>query len=437
MRLATVAVVLFGALNLPAIFAPVAAAAVPVSAYTLRPTEACTPVAILAFRGSGEENVVPGTTTLAGASTRYPGTDVETNGWEGPTLARLVDAFGRSPRSGSWPAGFSVADVPVLGVGGTETEGYTAVPIEARPSIFGDMMTSATHGAHYAQKVIDAFAATQPEGCHTRYIAVGYSQGAMAARTLAQTMPGLVSAVMTFGDPYQQPGAAGNERQTTGQGIIRWWMGENTRADVDTFYDFAGYKSALCHIGDPVCSYSWLFGLGALMAAPEPHLNYLEGEEGSVKGQELAGLAAKLWGEAQRPGPNPAATPSLASAAAGVAGVPMLFGANAGVPGDLVHYEYNVDGDGFFDAADSGPGLVLTFTEPGDHTVSVRMTGHGIGQIILSKTVRIFAQNDAAPTLPTQNDQIRGCRGDPVAESAGAAPLIIDDRHPETRGDAC
>ncbi|RLP82143.1 cutinase family protein [Mycetocola lacteus] len=426
--------VLCGALALPAVIAPMPAQAIALPRYSMQESTTCTPVAILAFRGSGEANLAPGVSALDGAPTLYPRSGRVTNGWEGPTLARLVDALGGVEPESGWPAGFSVGEVPVLGVGGTDDAGYTAVPIQARTTIFDDMIDSAAHGATYAERVMRDFAATQPAGCRTRYIAIGYSQGAMAARTLAQALPGQVSAIMTFGDPYQQPAGAGNEREISGQGIIRWWMGEQQRTATDNFYDFAGFKSALCHPRDPVCSYSWLWGLGALLTVPEPHLNYLEGLEGTIKARELAEVAASLWAgdrptgpvaprpaprdstsDAAGPRPAPAPLPALNSATSGLVGQSMLFGAEAGLPlGTPVHYEYDTTGNGVFDRASDSPLLEMVFQSPGEHTVTVRMSAPDLGTITLTKTVHILERGVPATASSAASDLGRGCRGDPM-----------------------
>lgn len=427
-------VVLCGALALPAVIAPMPVQAAPLPRFSMQESATCTPVAILAFRGSGEANLAPGVSALEGAPTLYPRSGRVTNGWEGPTLARLVDALGAVEPESGWPAGFSVGEVPVLGVGGTDDAGYTAVPIQARTTIFDDMIDSAAHGATYAERVMRDFALTQPVGCRTRYIAIGYSQGAMAARTLAQALPGQIAAVMTFGDPYQQPAADGNEREISGQGIIRWWMGEQQRTHTDNFYSFDGFKSALCHPRDPVCSYSWLWGLGALLTVPEPHLNYLEGLEGAIKARELADVAATLWAgdrltgpvaprpvprdstsDAAVPHPAPRPVPALNSSTSGLAGQTMLFGAESGLPlGAAVHYEYDTTGNGVFDRASDSPLLEMVFQSPGEHTVTVRMSAPDLGTITLTKTVNILERSVSAPASSTAALLGRGCRGDPM-----------------------
>ncbi|WP_156027385.1 cutinase family protein [Mycetocola saprophilus] len=429
-------VVVCGALALPAVVAPVPVQAASLPRFSMQNSATCTPVAILAFRGSGEANLAPGVSALEGAPTLYPRSGRVTNGWEGPTLARLVDALGGVEPESGWPAGFSIGQVPVLGVGGSDETGYTAVPIQARTTIFDDMIDSAAHGATYAERVMRDFAATQPVGCRTRYIAIGYSQGAMAARTLAQALPGQVSAILTFGDPYQQPAGAGNEREIAGQGIIRWWMGEQQRTRTDGFYNFAGYKSALCHPRDPVCSYSWLWGLGALLTVPEPHLNYLEGLEGAIKARELAEVAAALWAgdrpagpvapspaprdgiadaSAPHAAPAPAPLPALNSATTGLVGQSMVLGAESGLPlGAAVHYEYDTTGDGTFDRASDSPLLEMVFQSPGEHTVTVRMSAPDLGTITLTRTITILERAVPAPASSAASDLGRGCRGDPM-----------------------
>jgi hypothetical protein len=283
----------------------VAVAAVPASA-AVTTAAGCAPVAIVAFRGSGEKNVDDGADTLEGTPKSYGTSGIVTNGWEGPTLTRLIEAYSTTARGPSWPADFDVADVPILSIGYDGAEGYPAVTAEAKRTIFQDLVDSSGKGAIHAVKVMNEFAQSQTAGCNTKFITTGYSQGAMAARVVAQLSPTTVAGVIDFGDPYQLPDATGNEGDAAdGEGIVRWWLNDEEET-VDKFYDLSAHKTALCHEKDPICSYSWLAGLPSLKFAIDTHLNYLDKKESSVKAAELANLAASLTKE-KPPAPTRAA----------------------------------------------------------------------------------------------------------------------------------
>jgi hypothetical protein len=371
----------------------------------------CTPVAIIAFRGSEEVNLDTSAQTLAGTAHRYGSSALVTNGWEGPILSRLFTKFVSAARNSTWPAGFDPANVPVLSIGYDGETGYPAIPPAAKPSIFGDLVVSSNKGAAYAGTVMSGYANSQPAGCNTKFIGVGYSQGAMAARVLAQAAPTRVLGVIDFGDPYQKPNASGNQGTAiNGEGIIRWWQGSADRAVSDSFYGLAAQKTALCHAKDPICSYSWLFGLGALVTAMDTHMNYFEvGTEANTKAVELANLAAKLtaiYTPVAARGGFAVSIPPTASLRAGglmLTGIPVVLSSlDSSADGPAI-YDFDLDGDGSLETANAPAVLDQEFAA-GTHTVGLRITDNSGRTSTTSMTFVVIDQDAVVNAAPDPAD---------------------------------
>jgi pimeloyl-ACP methyl ester carboxylesterase len=101
-----------------------------------------------------------------------------------------------------------------------------------------------------------AAAAQAVAGCQgkTKLVLLGYSQGAIVARDVAQQAPaGTVGAVFLLGDPDQEPGADGVQGGgASGQGIVRALFGTGT----DTYYALPIVRFSFCHSGDPICQFT-------------------------------------------------------------------------------------------------------------------------------------------------------------------------------------
>ncbi|WP_298942416.1 VWA domain-containing protein [uncultured Microbacterium sp.] len=195
----------------------------------------------------------------------------------------------------------------MIGIGYDGSTGYPAINIDDNlgTDIFKKLIASSLAGAEYAETAIDKFEKSQPKGCDTKYIAAGYSQGAMAARSIAD-MNNDVIGVIDFGDPYQMPGAPAIEGDTEGEGIVRSFLTGDGKDIVDAFYSSVDHQTTICHDQDPICSYSWLWGIGGLIANIDPHLTYMSvGDEATRKGKELADLAAEQWARGTTPTPAP------------------------------------------------------------------------------------------------------------------------------------
>lgn len=223
----------------------------------------CAPVAVLAFRGSGQANVDPGVVSYAGAPHRYGASRLVTNGWEGPTLARLLERV--APADGI--TGLRGEDVPVYAIGVPDAghpTGYPAVSVGW--DALGAINTSALAGAAEAQRVIAEVKrerGSRAAGCaaETKFVLLGYSQGAMAARYTAAVNRQDVVGLLLLGDPLQKADADGVfGGGSGGSGIFRLTyrpldLTGAVRLDGwDDFYDWPGVvRHAICHARDIIC----------------------------------------------------------------------------------------------------------------------------------------------------------------------------------------
>lgn len=242
----------------------------------------CAPYALVPLRGSGE-----------GASPQDYNPGPKTNGWEGPTLARVLDRF----YSGN-PA---LASTPIVEVGSA----YKAVPVDIPREALNDYLpnspvyTSSLTGTSATLQAISNFRFRDTRGCKsTRFILIGYSQGAMVARDVAQSVPSLVAGVYLVGDPWQKPNASGvTGAGANGQGLFRLNY-PGARSKVDPYYDGVYAKHSICHNNDPVCDFTPSTDFS-------PHTNYFTNEAEAV---DEADALAGLFGDV---GPDPGATEAL------------------------------------------------------------------------------------------------------------------------------
>ena len=298
------AVAVSSALVLMTVAAPAAASSIPTTVVGVTAAVGCEPVKILAFRGSDEKNIDEAQTGLDGKDHLYAGTSLLTNGWEGPTIQRLLTAFSTQTRAD----GFIAANVPVIGIGASDDAraGYPA----SKPAteLWGGVLASAVKGATAAlNRIAVEKSEERLKGCaEPTFIVTGYSQGAMAARLTKQGSSAVIG-VVNVGDPFQKPNSVGNEGSAAdGNGFMRWnypWY----QGRLDAFYAADIHKTAVCHEGDPICSYSWLGGPGSMLFDYGPHVNYGKvNNEATAKGKELADLAHEYYNK-----PTPA-TPRAA-----------------------------------------------------------------------------------------------------------------------------
>ncbi|GAA2070169.1 hypothetical protein GCM10009722_38210 [Williamsia deligens] len=197
----------------------------------------CPAAVVIPARGSGDPAVAP---QRYGRST--------TDGLEGPLLSMLLTA--------TYGGAADIAAVPVVSTG----PGYRAVsvPEGAATRGFGASIAS---GVSAVTARYDAVARAGGPGCRPRAVLVGYSQGAAVVREAARRLAAraVVRAVMTFGDPFQLPGADGVVGAgSRGIGVWRTDAGAAVSGidtvGIDSFYRLPGVtRWSLCHGGDPVC----------------------------------------------------------------------------------------------------------------------------------------------------------------------------------------
>jgi hypothetical protein len=208
-------------------------------------------------------------------------------------LQRIIDAARTTVVAG----GYTLKDAKVYGVP------YPAVPAEKYASKDLDLFDSVEYG-----RLIGAgYVAKRHEACAsagTRFLLVGYSQGVLAARQTAADLPSdWVAGVFGIGDPAQHgedsgvvgAGAAGN-------GIYRWLIEHDGKADSDSFYDLDVARYLYCHALDPVCDFTRFAPNFPIADGLKPHLTYgADPVERISLGQELTSMAAKAAGKPPAP----------------------------------------------------------------------------------------------------------------------------------------
>ncbi|WP_166791841.1 PKD domain-containing protein [Cryobacterium frigoriphilum] len=345
----------------------------------------CAPVTVLAFRGSGETNLVPAVTTSAGANYAYAGSDLITNGWEGPTLQRLIGQF--APEA-------VAAGIPVLGVGAPDAPHLPGYPaIAADPTEVASLSASAQAGAVAAELIIKkakSTAAASSCAYAPRFIAIGYSQGALAARVLAQLNPIDVVGVVTIGDPTQQPNAVGNVGTgAAGDGLLRW-LSPHFGDTFDGVYAQNTATAALCHAGDPVCDFGWTSIWRVATGAYENHAYFVSEADRAPTLQAMASLVSDA-----RLNPVAAVSPALAptvqaaASALAIEGAPTVISAVGSQSADpLVTYEFDF-GD---DVQTNQTGLAFApVRAAGEYPVAVTVTD------LIGRSTTITLQYTVAP----------------------------------------
>lgn len=370
----------------------------------------CAPLAVIAFRGSGEANLTPGVVANAGEAYRYGDTGLVTNGWEGITLRGLFDELAHTSHDG-----FSGDLIPVTPVGPAEESepyGYDAIDavleassIESALSFSGSrLLHSATRGAEAASRLIQQYL-SDSVGCPIlpEFVVVGFSQGAMAARHTAELNPDSVRAVVNIGDPYQMPEAPGvRAAGAGGVGIIRWKADERQRELLDAYYDADDLRSSICHGGDPICEFSPIESLFKLATgAYGDHLDYYTErypDEARDDAAAIVRLAHERWLRAlsaldsgekvdRAEAGNAAQQVRLRSLSMSFAGTPTLVSAfSPDHLGSSLRYEFDLDGDGHYETG-SENGLVWLTPDGGTpQRVGVRVTDPATGTSAMTTT---------------------------------------------------
>jgi hypothetical protein len=263
----------------------------------------CDTVNILAFRGSGEKQT---TTDQAGEYIH-----LESDRWEGPTVRRALKAFEVAADT----ANVSTENVRILDVGwDAESEtgyeavdlltaatyglirsapvaGLVAMPELAHSYALVEIYRSSKTGVAAGLKTIEDVVESSPRSCsEPQFVAVGYSQGAMAAR-LIYDGGGLgeqLDSIMTIGDPFQtgqddpddQEAMSLHGTGADGTGMFTkknlWWVlpiGDSLdKESLERFYTSPANRYSLCHDEDPYCDYNSLLSFLNV----EPHNLYVK-----------------------------------------------------------------------------------------------------------------------------------------------------------------
>lgn len=217
------------------------------NATALPPTAAaqsidCTPVVIMPIRGSDETSAGPVT---------YDGKSYE--GWEGPTLRRFLKEFYTFPESRGVPIVEVGADYPAVAVDVWAEIRNGVISLDRSP-----VHKSAQKGAQAAIKALDATALRyRLAGCPIpKVVLVGYSQGMIAARSVAETLKstGIIAGVYGVGDPLQKPDADSGVmgERSNGEGIFRFHY-RGMQPTWDKFYSGGWENYTICHNEDFIC----------------------------------------------------------------------------------------------------------------------------------------------------------------------------------------
>lgn len=126
-------------------------------------------------------------------------------------------------------------------------------------------------GARNAPKVVDNYEATT--GCHPRWVAAGYSQGALVATSVEEHLAetGRLQAVLTIGNPLHQVPWAKNRAGLPGNRYVDY-----------------------CLDGDFVCDFSLDAANRALATKAERHASYFLGEPSGQDVQVIDSVAGIL-----------------------------------------------------------------------------------------------------------------------------------------------
>jgi hypothetical protein len=185
----------------------------------------CAPVQMITARGSGED----------------------LSGGHGGQLTSIVDAVARTTlKDGFEGTTIEASAIPYPAVGMSQ---YVA---EADTT---DLLESIEYGRLIGLRMVQATRDRCPD---TRFIFVGYSQGVIVVRQIAEDLPTTaVAGVVGVGDAAQkgdEPGVVGSGRG--GDGIYRWiTTRDDGTASSDSFYA-AGIPYAMwCHARDWICNF--------------------------------------------------------------------------------------------------------------------------------------------------------------------------------------
>ena len=249
--------------------------------------EACPDTVVLVARGS-DQNEEQG--EYVGPQ-RYSERAPESTGFEGRNFAALfhkVEQRHPGAMEGVYVLALDSEAYPAaMNLPPLAQEGEDLSPLQLMQRAFGilqqhslgEMAYSVTFGAidslrtgaRNAPKVVDNYETTT--GCHPRWVAAGYSQGALVATSvegyLAET--GRLHAMLTFGNPLHQVPWAKNRAGLPGNRSVDY-----------------------CLDGDFVCDFSLGAANRALATKAERHASYFLGESSEQDVQVIDAVAGIL-----------------------------------------------------------------------------------------------------------------------------------------------
>jgi hypothetical protein len=251
----------------------------------------CNPLVIMAFRGSGEEQ--KGVEDLDDPFESIENTD----GWEGPAIHRVLRGY-------EVAVGSEIASrVRVIDVGDetdpdTEADGYPSIGVWDGAVYPPNVLASAQHGADEAAARMETVWREEDKSClATKFILIGFSQGAIAARMVGEMYPNDIAGSILLGDPLQAADQAVNEGEgSSGWGMVRSVIPPFHQVQSDRYYDLPYHQSSLCHEKDPVCNFSFLSTLEAMNEGYPDHNNYstIGSNEAASKAAELSELVLRF-----------------------------------------------------------------------------------------------------------------------------------------------
>ncbi|KQO98669.1 hypothetical protein ASF30_11445 [Leifsonia sp. Leaf264] len=258
---------------------------------------------MIAFRGTGEGQVQFDTEWDGQAYSYVPFKHIKNarndlngqrraTGWEGIRLHELLRGF-----EAIEPV--LAESIPLIEMGNVNDP--RTLTENGYPADVSYDFWSAGEGVKEGRARIEAFQAQQPAPCApTKFIAIGYSQGAMAARALIQQKPTWFAGSVLVADPYQKPNAEGVSGEGAwGNGIARTGLmialtrlasakpSATALSRLDSYYDTSATKTSYCHKIDLVCtSVPW---------GGADHLTYFhDRDERTAQAAELATLVKRF-----------------------------------------------------------------------------------------------------------------------------------------------
>lgn len=268
--------------------------------------------AVLMLRGSAEIKVSDDNSEYMEYNKDMESTYIKTNGLEGQTISELVQSFVNqtNPSQTVSKVRFIGIDYPALTTNPTIPENDPNLSLAENSTL--KATAAIDHLINYhdsynqgAQNIVDFINSDTRQGCDTRYMLVGYSQGVLSARlamNLLDQNNDKVISTYSIGDPFQKANKVTSNRQYSqastgkdGTGIYRKaleYLMNIEEYDPNDPDDKAKYNLAetfanadhmiyrdegagslvsrsICHHNDMICDFDWKLDMSE-------HLNYFQ-----------------------------------------------------------------------------------------------------------------------------------------------------------------